>query len=142
MYLKFNKQNYYQLDASTSAIDVEGKTYKEYKFKKYSIQLNNVGCNAFIITGNFNDLDMNKFTILKFDNGDTFRIQNFYLWFYSIQDPTYSQRTKNDNSLNFSSPNNKKICAYYFKKYVDESGRILQNQPIVVNWVNIEINAD
>ncbi len=141
-HLIFNAHKFYPLNQSSDSITVGNRTFKEYKFKKYSTKLNNVGTNLFTLIDDYHKLDMNKFTVVTFDNGDTYRDIN-YLLYNRLNDPsTFYNPTSEGNYFDVRTGlGNNSIQVYYHGSYTD-SDSVMHEVPIDVKWCQIDINVD
>lgn len=147
-HLRFNAANYYPLNLSSDSITVDNRTFKEYKFQKYSTQLNNIGTDKFTLIDDYHKLDMNRFTVVTFDNGDGFKTENYELYrkMASPSNLVSQGRTNQGNLFIIStgitqSHTENSIFVNYESEYYD-SENYAHLTPIDVKWCRIEINVD
>lgn len=141
-HLIFNATKYYSLNQNSDSITVGNRTFKEYKFQKYSKKLKNVGTGTFTLIDDYHKLDMNKFTVVTFDNGDTYRDINYVLYSRLNDSSTFFNPTSKGNYFNVNfGLGNDSIQVYYHGAYTDVNNT-LQEIPIDVKWCQIDINVD
>lgn len=141
-HLGINAINYYPLNQSSGSITVGNRTFKEYKFQKYSTKLNNVGTSNFTLIDDYHKLDMNKFTVVTFDNGDTYRDINYVLYTNLNSSSTFYNPTSQGNFFDVRlGIGNDSIQVYYHSSYTD-SDSVMHDIPIDVKWCQIDINVD
>lgn len=141
-HLLFNRSKFYPMNDNADSITVGNRTFKEYKFQKYSTKLNNVGTDRFTLIDDYHKLDMNKFTVVAFDNGDTYRSINYVLYTHLDSSSTFYNPTSEGNYFDIRKGlGNDSIQVYYHGLYTD-SDRRMHETPIDVKWCQIDINVD
>lgn len=141
-HLLFNRSKFYPIDDNTDNITVGNRTFKEYKFQKYSTKLNNVDTRKFTLIDDYHKLDMNKFTVVTFDNGDTYRNINYVLYAHLDESSIFYNPTSQGNFFDVRRErDNNSIQVYYHSMYTD-SESVMHDLPINVNWCQIDINVD
>ena len=140
-HLLFNRSKFYPMNDNADSITVGNRTFKEYKFQKYSTKLNNVGTRNFTLIDDYHKLDMNKFTVVTFDNGDTYRNVNYDLYSHLDDSSTFYNPTSEGNYFYVRNKGDNSIKVYYHSAYTDSDGA-MHDIPIDVKWCQIDINVD
>lgn len=141
-HLVFNRSKFYPMNDNADSITVGNRTFKEYKFQKYSTKLNNVGTDRFTLIDDYHKLDMNKFTVVTFDNGDTYRNINYKLYNHLYDSSEFYNPTSKENYFYIRQGLGKDSIEVYYHGLYTDSDRVMHVVPIDVKWCQIDINVD
>lgn len=141
-HLVFNRSKFYPMNDNADSITVGNRTFKEYKFQKYSTKLNNVGTDRFTLIDDYHKLDMNKFTVVTFDNGDTYRNINYELYNHLYDSSEFYNLTSEGNYFYIRKGLGKDSIEVYYHGLYTDSDRVMHAVPIDVKWCQIDINVD
>lgn len=141
-HLVFNRSKFYPMNDNADSITVGNRTFKEYKFQKYSTKLNNVGTDRFTLIDDYHKLDMNKFTVVTFDNGDTYRKINYELYNHLYDLSEFYNPTSEENYFYIRKGLGKDSIEVYYHGLYTDSDRVMHAVPIDVKWCQIDINVD
>lgn len=148
-HMLFNKLKWFNIPQNAQWVNVDGNVYQKYPFKtitkKVTIQNSSSKDSFNTISYNWSDVDMNRKTVLTFDNGDSVEIVN-YILFDRIRRSNigYSMNpipTQQGHYVEMTGDHEKFTGGYYYDEYDGSDGRI-HTVSVGAKWVNIQINVD
>lgn len=121
------------------------ENYRKYGYPSITKTLNNPA-HRFKLVDSVDALDMNRYTVVTFSNGDSYRAKNYVLYNHVNEPSTFFNPTMQGNYLQVDSETTAYgtgpgIEAYYHGAYEDDDHG-MHETPITVDWVKIEINVD
>ncbi len=121
------------------------ENYRKYGYTSITKTLNNPD-HRFKLVDSVDVLDMNRYTVVTFSNGDSYRTKNYVLYNHVNEPSTFFNPTTQGNYLQVDHETTAYgagpgIEAYYHGAYEDDD-HVMHETPITVDWVKIEINVD
>ena len=150
-HMLFDKQKWFNIPQNAQSVNVDGNVYRKYPFKTITKKVttqNSSYKDYFYTSYNWSDLDMNRKTVLTFDNGDSVAIVNYILFdkilFDTItHDTGYNSdiSTEKGHYVRMGGDYKKFTGGSYYDKHTDSDLNIYTTN-VGAKWVNIQINVD
>lgn len=119
--------------------------YRKYGYTSITKTLNNPD-HRFKLVDSVDVLDMNRYTVVTFSNGDSYRAKNYVLYNHINESSTFFNPTTQGNYLQVdceaTAPGKDPVIEAYYHGAYEDNDHVMQETPITVDWVKIEINVD
>lgn len=146
-HMLFDKQKWFNIPQNAQSVNVDGNVYRKYPFKtitkKVTTQNSSYDDSFDTISYNWSDFDMNRKTVLTFDNGDSVEIVNYILFGTITHDTGYNSDipTKKGHYVRMGGDYKKFTGGSYYDENTDSESNIYTTN-VGAKWVNIQINVD